>query len=59
MTNIERIRAMSDEELAAFIGQHCLCSRIQSEGDWCENRAVCTGCLEEWLKQPVEESDGN
>lgn len=55
MTNADRIRAMSDEELAAFIGRNCLCDRIQSEGNWCEEHAVCRNCLTEWLQQPAKE----
>lgn len=55
MTNGDWIRAMSDEELAEFIGHNCLCDRIQAEGTWCERHAVCSGCLVEWLQRPVEE----
>ena len=54
MTNADRIRAMSDEELAEYIGQHTLCDRIQDEGDWCDKRAVCRDCLTDWLRQPVK-----
>lgn len=54
-TNADRIRAMSDEELVAFIGRNSLCDRIQDESTWCENRAVCDGCLVEWLQQPAGE----
>lgn len=54
-TNADRIRAMSDEELAKFIGEegfHCeICSKgVNSE---CDLRCS-TYCLE-WLKQPAEE----
>lgn len=55
MTNADRIRAMSDEELAEFIGHHSLCDRIQGESTWCEEHAVCENCLTEWLQQPVKE----
>lgn len=54
LTNGDRIRAMSDEELAEYIGQHTLCDRIQDEGDWCDKRAVCRDCLTDWLRQPVK-----
>ena len=54
-TNADRIRAMSDEELVAFIGNNSLCDRIQDEGTWCGNRGVCGGCLVEWLQQPAGE----
>ena len=54
-TNADRIRAMSDKELAEFVGHICLCSRIQDDDNgWCECRAVCRNCVEEWLGQPVE-----
>lgn len=54
LTNEDRIRNMSDEELVAFIGHNCLCDRIQDEGTWCEEQGVCEGCLLKWLKQPAE-----
>ena len=55
-TNADRIRAMSDEELARFL----------AENEWeCETYNDCAKCLRmtddgcvsllEWLKQPVEE----
>ena len=55
ITNADRIRAMSDEELAKFIGEegfHCeICSKgVNSE---CDLRCS-TYCLE-WLQQPAEE----
>ena len=58
-TNADRIRAMSDEELAAYwVNCSCIC-------DWCSQKEKCdtetatqercvTGVLE-WLKQPAEE----
>lgn len=54
-TNGDRIRAMSDEELAEFIGHSRLCDRIQQGSSWCEEHAICRGCLVEWLRQPVRE----
>ena len=58
-TNADRIRAMSDEELAKFCnsGFHCL---ICSEGDKGEKGVCDVKCDEhclEWLKQPAEKSD--
>lgn len=64
-TNADRIRAMSDEELATHlhdIGWDChLCAehrRLDNEpllrGEKCDEKCV-QHCLE-WLKQPVEES---
>ena len=58
MTNGDWIRAMKDEELAAFIGRNCLCDRIHGVGSWCDDHAICGNCLTEWLQQPVEEVHG-
>ena len=55
VTKADRIRAMSDEELAEFIGHNSLCDRIQGDGNWCEEHAVCENCLTEWLQQPAKE----
>ncbi len=54
-TNADRIRAMTDKELAEFIGHNSLCDRIQCEGTWCEEHAVCGNCLTVWLQQPARE----
>ena len=55
MTNADSIRAMSDEELAKYVGKNCLCDRIQdTDRKFCDSRAVCTDCIVEWLKQPAE-----
>ena len=55
-TNGDRIRAMSDEELAAYFGQYTLCTQIQDKhSGWCDAQPVCSGCLVEWLKQPAED----
>lgn len=60
-TNGDRIRAMSDEELAEFL------SRVKKPCGYCQLSAVAGACtetlcddaMEEWLKQPVEEgADG-
>lgn len=66
-TNGDRLRAMSDEELASFLyGLIDLDSKIH----YCKNKPecddlldtedgipveMCTGCLCEWLRQPAEE----
>ena len=57
ITNADRIRAMSDEELAKFCdsGFHCL---ICSEGGKGVKGGCDINCDEhclEWLKQPAEE----
>lgn len=55
MTNADRIRAMSDEELAEFI------KHIKVRAAFCkavkDNDAFEALCSAEWLKQPVEEDD--
>ena len=48
-TNADRIRAMSDEELADFI-QNCGCPDHARD---CMR--LCYDCVFEWLKEPVED----
>ena len=48
MTNADRIRALSDEELADFI-TNCGCYDHARD---C--KASCKDCTMEWLKQPAE-----
>ena len=51
-TNAERIRAMSDEELAKVPSQFGYsCVFPQKE---CGESDTCEKCLLEWLKQPAE-----
>ncbi len=50
-TNADRIRAMSDEELADVV----VCPHI---GNWDLCRDDCKKCRLDWLKQPAE-VDGN
>lgn len=62
-TNADRIRAMSDEELAAWL------ARIANGDvytDFCDNPArtivcdsKCVGCIAEWLKQFVKDGDND
>ena len=55
MTNADRIRAMSDEELAEFI------KHIKVRAAFCkavkDNDAFEALCSAEWLKMPAEEDD--
>ena len=55
MTNADRIRAMSDKELAEFI------KHIKVRAAFCkavkDNDAFEALCSAEWLKQPAEEDD--
>lgn len=56
MTNADRIRAMSDEELADFL------NRVKEPCDYCELARVmgacadslCDSAMERWLQLPVE-----
>lgn len=54
-TNADRIREMSDEELATLIsgGDH-ICDRIP---EWVCKGAKCRDCCLSWLRSPVEESE--
>ena len=55
MTNADRIRAMTDEELAEFI------KHIKIRAAFCkavkDNDAFEALCSAEWLQQPAEEDD--
>lgn len=53
-TNADRIRAMTDEELALFFGRLGFCSGIIPRSH-CHAHKVCgQGCVVDWLKQPAE-----
>lgn len=58
VTNGDWIRSMTDKELAGFLGKEDICGRIQGSGPFCDDRAVCEGCVEAWLGQPAELEDG-
>ena len=49
MTNAEKIRSMSDEELAEVFGQDMPCNGIS--GQECYSRPSCTECCLKWLKE--------
>lgn len=53
MTNAQRIRSMTDEELAVFLGKTI--SGCMRHTEACEVNNTCEGCFENWLKQPYEE----
>lgn len=55
-TNGDRIRAMTDEELAKLLKSGTfICGRL---GDVCKDMPGCEECCLVWLRSPVEESDG-
>ena len=54
-TNADRIRAMSDEELAELLIDGCRGSKCddQPQNEW--GSVNCFQCRIKWLKQPAEE----
>lgn len=59
-THADRIRAMTDEELAAYLGHASLCVTIQGEdgGAWCSQYGSCNECIRDWLKEEAVETPG-
>lgn len=58
-TNAEKIRSMTDEELADFIQRVQIgdfnCSDYgKTFCDMCDGQYECDDCLKSWLKQPAE-----
>lgn len=49
-SNAQRIRSMTDEELAEII----VCP-YDTDPSVCNYKGVCLDCCLEWLKQPVED----
>lgn len=55
MTNADRIRAMSDEELAEFLKDHFLnCPPTDCPGH--PGEVECTNCWLTWLREDVKEA---
>lgn len=52
MTNADRIRSMSDEELAKTLNS-AVCPPLTS----CNEGQQCIKCWIDWLQQPAEEDD--
>lgn len=51
-TNADRIRSMTDEELAGWLlSQGC---NAHSNDEWCKKHRNCQACWLEWLKQEYE-----
>ena len=61
MTNADRIRAMSDEELAMMLKDYKDCSKncIISNGKHCYQICEEESVLLKWLQQPAEEDDND
>ena len=55
MTNAQRIRAMTDEEMAEFISSIPMC--VGKDEDLNCEIDVCKECFLKWLQQPAEEDD--
>ena len=60
MTNAQKIRAMSDEELSKFLCEFRSCDSDRYSYIGCKAERYCyaghTG-MEDWLQQPAEEED--
>lgn len=56
MTNADRIRQMTDEELARFLRNFDMCIVCQAE---CTKEYPCNKGIMEWLKQDVIEDAGS
>jgi hypothetical protein len=54
-TNADRIRAMSDEELAKFIDKLSPCSCCRFDKNECKKSVHCCDGIAEWLKSEVKE----
>lgn len=55
MTNGDRIRAMTDEELADWLGVYCNGQTAQEVGKPCvSGMGSCEECWLDWLKQEEE-----
>ena len=58
ITNADRIRAMSDEELATWLGVYCNGQTAQEVGKPCASDiGSCEECWLDWLRQEVEDGD--
>lgn len=53
-TNADRIRAMSDEELAKFFGRYGFCGGVIPNRYCCKQSVCSQECVVRWLKQPAE-----
>ena len=53
-TNADRIRAMSDDELAEFLGEYKFCDICVEGCADCTYHGDCDKRLLEWLQQPAE-----
>lgn len=54
ITNADRIRSMSDEELAEWFKEHLLCIHCPTNEE-CHFARDCEGHLLEWLRKDADE----
>ena len=54
LTNADRIRQMTDEELAKFMRSCTFCAYLDKG---CQHNGTCTQGFLEWLKQEVKNDD--
>lgn len=57
MTNAQKIRAMTDDELADFMNRDI--SGCPPTGDCNKASDDCKACWLDWLQQPAEDNDKN
>ena len=58
-TNADRIREMSDEELAS-VAMEYICCMVMKNAETCDaydGERECRDCCLAWLRSPVEESE--
>ena len=55
VTNADRIRSMSDEELAKFIPNWSYTNACKCGEHYVDCNNECEKCVAEWLQQPAEE----
>lgn len=58
MTNGDRIRAMTDEELAKFISEFDVCDKRTHEECTISYCGVCNQCTLDWIQQEAEDNNG-
>ena len=57
ITNGDRIRAMSDKELAEFLANPCQCDIDPAKDGYREcGNDLCLKYIRDWLQQPAEEA---
>lgn len=54
MTNADRIRSMTDEELCEFLGEYKFCDICEEGCDSCTYNGDCDKRLLDWLQQPAD-----